>query len=258
MGRNKAVQNPLMVSEVGPAPQIDDDARPELRLSPKVVGAVTALVLGGLLLLALALALGGGSEPSGGAAPEPAPTQNILELVERAPELSSLFTAISASRLTALFARQQNLTVFAPTNAAFAAMPPGTMDRLLEPANVDWLEFVLQYHVIASGPVVHSRDLHDAERIQMMEGESIEVTLLDGAVLLDQSHGQSRVVRADRAATNGVVHTIDTVLAPLEHPPAPAQNVLSLIHSVGTTATFSSFPPARRAIWRCKVDPSRE
>jgi transforming growth factor-beta-induced protein len=163
----------------------------------------------------------------------------VLELVASLPELSTLFTAISGSQITGLFALEGNLTVFAPTNAAFEALSPITQQRIFDPANLEELEFVLKYHVSTAG-ARYFQDLRDGDRIQTLEGESIEVTLLDGAVFLDQSHGRSRVLQPDKAAANGVVHIIDRVLAPLEHPPPPAQGILGLIDSLPELSNLST------------------
>ena len=134
------------------------------------------------------------------------------------PELSNLSTAIHATALTALFSLHGGLTVFAPTNAAFAAAPPGTLERLLDPANAEDLVYFLEYH-LAAGAVrergVYSQDLANHERIQMFAqstvvsvvdgslnydvGTSVEITLLDGAVFVDQS----RVLQANIPAHNG-------------------------------------------------------
>ena len=139
------------------------------------------------------------------------------------PELSNLSTAIHATALTALFSLHGGLTVFAPTNAAFAAAPPGTLERLLDPANAEDLVYFLEYH-LAAGAVrergVYSQDLANHERIQMFAqstvvsvvdgslnydvGTSVEITLLDGAVFVDQS----RVLQANIPAHNGAQNAL--------------------------------------------------
>jgi uncharacterized surface protein with fasciclin (FAS1) repeats len=242
MGKT-AIENPMLEeeSEGGVRVAAGEDHTGGSRLSPKVARAA----LGGVLLVVLAVltvALGsGGSEDAGGAAPDvaAAPTQNVLELVGSLPELSTLFTAIGETRITALFALQGNLTVFAPTNAAFEALSPITRERIFDPANIDELEFLLKYHVSTAG-TLYSQDLRDDDRIQTLEGEAIEVTLLEGSVFLDQSHGRSRVLQLDKAASNGVVHIIDRVLAPLDHPPPPEQNIGGFIASLPELSNFST------------------
>jgi hypothetical protein len=145
MGKT-AIENPMLEeeSEGGVRVAAGEDHTGGSRLSPKVVAGAA---LGGVLLVlltVLAVALGsGGSEDAGGAAPAAAaaPTQNVLELVGSLPELSTLFTAIGETRITALFALQGNLTVFAPTNAAFEALSPITRERIFDPANIDERSF---------------------------------------------------------------------------------------------------------------------
>jgi len=149
------------------------------------------------------------------------PMPNILQLAESVPELSTLVTALNASDLTGLVATGQFLTVFAPTNDAFSALPPETLKSLLEPQNIKQLQAVLSYHVAESDPVNRtqylSKNLVNHQRIPTLQGESVEVTLLDEAVFIDRS----RVLKADNLASNGVVHIVDKVLVPLLLPPAP-------------------------------------
>lgn len=143
----------------------------------------------------------------------------IVQLAEALPELSILVTALKAANLTGALSGPGPFTVFAPTNEAFAALPPARLNSLVEPCivepcsqrspNIEELQAVLQYHVI--GHSVDSRDLRNNKRIETLEGESVEITLRSGAAFVDRS----RLVKADIAASNGVVHTINKVLEPL-------------------------------------------
>jgi uncharacterized surface protein with fasciclin (FAS1) repeats len=247
----KAVENPMLVDSSEDGERVaageDEDTGASCtggrsRLSPKVAGVALSGTLV-LVLVVLAVALrGGGSEDAGDAVPAAAPaapTQTVLEVVASLPELSTLFTAIGETRITGLFALQRNLTVFAPTNAAFEALSPITRQRIFDPANIEELEFLLKYHVSTAG-ALYSQDLRDDDPIQTLEGESIEVTLLEGAVFLDQSHGRARVLQLDKVASNGVVHIIDRVLAPLEHPPPPQQSIGGLIATLPELSNFST------------------
>ena len=140
----------------------------------------------------------------GGPGPPPSPSpMNIVQLAASVPELSMLVTALKAANLTSALSGQGPFTVFAPTNAAFAAQPQVYINVAL-----------LEYHV-ASGSV-YSKDLANHERLKTLEGESVEITLLNGTVFVDRS----RVLKADNAASNGVVHIIGKLLEPLE-PSAP-------------------------------------
>jgi uncharacterized surface protein with fasciclin (FAS1) repeats len=112
---------------------------------------------------------------------------------------------------------------------------PATLENLLDPENIAELDYLLKYHVvIGSGPVLRSDDLHDHDHVMTLDGESINITVRDGAVFADHA----RVVQPDNAASNGVVHIIDQVLAPLLPPPPPKQNLLGLIGSVPELSTL--------------------
>ena len=163
----------------------------------------------------------------GAAAAPLVPSNNltIVQLVEAIPELSTLLTALKAANLTGALSGPGPYTIFAPTDEAFAALPPARLNSLIEPCliepcdhgnppvrhspNIVELQAVLQYHVIESS--VYSKNLEDRERIETLEGESVVVTLRSNGAFVDRS----RVVKADLAASNGVVHTIDKVLEPL-------------------------------------------
>jgi len=156
-----------------------------------------------------------------------APSNNltIVQLVEALPELSTLLTALKAANLTGVLSGPGPFTIFAPTDEAFAALLPARLNSLIEPCliepcdhgtppvrhspNIEELQAVLQYHVIDSS--VYSKNLRDRKRIETLEGESVEVSLRSNGAFVDRS----RVVKADFAASNGVVHTIDKVLEPL-------------------------------------------
>ena len=145
----------------------------------------------------------------GGPAPAPGRNQTIVDLAVANLDLSTLVTALKAGGLVGTLSGSGPFTVFAPTNEAFAALPPATLKRLLDPANIKELQALLEYHV-ASGSV-YSKDLTNQERIKTLEGESVEITLLNAAVFVDRS----RVVEADNSASNGYVPASQFVAAPL-------------------------------------------
>jgi uncharacterized surface protein with fasciclin (FAS1) repeats len=153
-----------------------------------------------------------------GAPPTP---PNIVQLAESVPELSTLVGALKAGNLTGVLSTEtagEPFTVFAPTNNAFSALPPAVLKSLLEPADINQLRAVLLYHVVSKkGTEYRFKDLANHERITTLEGESLEVTLLDGTIFIDRS----RVLKPDNLASNGVVHIIDQVLEPLILPPSP-------------------------------------
>lgn len=151
--------------------------------------------------------------------PTPTPTQDIVELAQATPDLSTLVAAIDAAGLTATLKGPGPFTVFAPTNAAFEALPDGALETLL--ANPTVLAELLTYHVVAGK--VMSTDLSDGPVATLYNGETIEVSI-NGSVTLN---GSSTVTSADNEASNGVVHIIDEVLFP-EGFELPKQNIVEI------------------------------
>jgi len=138
---------------------------------------------------------------------------NIVVVASETPSLSTLFTAVKAASLVETLQGTGPYTVFAPTNAAFEALPAGTLDTLLKPENVDQLKSILTYHVVA-GKVMAS-DLKDGQEITTVQGGKLTVKLMDGKVYLTDAKGnQVMVEKADVNADNGVVHVIGGVLLP--------------------------------------------
>jgi len=142
----------------------------------------------------------------GGEEEEPA---DIAGLAVGNEDFSTLVDALSAASLvSALSAPEGPFTVFAPTNAAFAALPEGLVECLLEPDNSGALTAILTYHVV-NGTVL-STDLVDGMMPATLQGEAITIDLSDGVTINDSAS----VVAADVVASNGVVHVIDAVLVP--------------------------------------------
>jgi uncharacterized surface protein with fasciclin (FAS1) repeats len=99
-------------------------------------------------------------------------------------------------------------TVFAPTNAAFSALPAGTLDALLKPEKKDDLTKILTYHVVAGS--VKAADLKDGQKVKTLQGGELTVSIKDGVVTINGA----KVTAADLSGSNGVVHVIDAVLLP--------------------------------------------
>jgi len=133
--------------------------------------------------------------------------KNIVELAAGTESLSTLVTAVKAGGLVETLSGDGTFTVFAPTNDAFAALPKGTLDKLLKPENKDKLVAVLTYHVL--GSQVMSTDLKNGMTAKTVQGDEIKVDLSNGAKIND-----AKVVKADIKASNGVVHVIDKVILP--------------------------------------------
>jgi len=150
------------------------------------------------------------------AAPTPAPTpatKNIVELAESVKDLSTLVAAVVAGGLADTLSSPGPFTVFAPTNEAFAALPAGVLSKLMKPESKKELVDILTYHVL-SGKVL-STDLKPFQAVKTVEGKSLHVTKMDGAVRVGpSSQDLKNVIKADNLASNGVVHIIDGVLLP--------------------------------------------
>jgi len=138
-------------------------------------------------------------------APTPAP-KNLVELAQSVDILSTLVAAVVAGDLVETLSSAGPFTVFAPTNDAFAALPAGTLDSLLQPENKGTLVDILTYHVV-SGKVL-STDLGPSQEVETLEGNTISIKARDGAVTVNGRN----VVAADNEATNGVAHIVDGVL----------------------------------------------
>lgn len=139
--------------------------------------------------------------------------QDIVALASGNENLSTLVTAVQAAGLVETLQGEGPFTVFAPTNAAFAALPAGTLDTLLQPANKDQLSAILTYHVVAGE--VKSSDLKDGQVVTTVQGGTLTVNVADGRVTLTDAKGNKvNVVTADVDASNGVVHVIDGVVLP--------------------------------------------
>ncbi|MDZ7756480.1 fasciclin domain-containing protein [Rhodohalobacter sp.] len=146
-------------------------------------------------------------------APYSISTQNddnhdIVSIAQDTDNLSTLVAAIEAAGLVDVLKGDGPFTVFAPTNAAFEALPDGTLESLLMPENRDQLVKILTYHVI-SGEVM-SGDLSNGMKAGTVEGSEVTITLGDFGVRVNGAN----VEAADIDASNGVIHVIDAVILP--------------------------------------------
>ena len=148
------------------------------------------------------LVFGGTAQPNG----TTVITTNVVDLAQDTPTLSTLVTAITAAELGGTLSGTGPFTVFAPDNAAFEALPAGTLAGLLEPANQAALVSLLTYHVVAGK--VEAAAITNGLEINTVEGRAVTATLVGGNVLINGA----TVTTADVAATNGVVHIINQVL----------------------------------------------
>ena len=134
---------------------------------------------------------------------------DIVDTAVEAGSFQTLVAAVEAAGLVDTLKGEGPFTVFAPTDEAFAALPEGTVESLLEPENRDQLIAILTYHVVPGA--VRSGDLAGQELdVETLQGETVAIDATDGAVTVDDA----TVVQADIEADNGVIHVIDTVIMP--------------------------------------------
>ena len=138
----------------------------------------------------------------------PMPTMNIVETAINAGSFNTLVAAVQAADLVDALQGPGPLTVFAPTDAAFAALPVGTVETLLKPENKQQLTDILLYHVVA-GSVVAS-DLEMKKSLETLFGQDVMVEMVDGELIINKS----KIIIKDIKATNGVIQVIDAVLLP--------------------------------------------
>ena len=132
----------------------------------------------------------------------------IVDVAVSAGSFKTLVAAVKAAGLVDTLSGKGPFTVFAPTDAAFAKLPAGTVDTLLKPENKEKLKAILLYHVVAGD--VKSTDLKDGESVKTVGGKSLTVHIASGVVTINDA----TVVKADIPASNGTIHVIDTVLLP--------------------------------------------
>lgn len=147
-------------------------------------------------------------------------TPNIVEVAAGNDNFTTLVAAVQAAGLVETLSGVGPFTVFAPTNDAFAKLPEGTVESLLKPESKDDLTGILTYHVVAgkfeAAAVIEAINANDGKfTVETVQGGSIVLSLQDGKVILtDAKGGMSTVVITDVAASNGVIHAIDTVVMP--------------------------------------------
>jgi len=134
--------------------------------------------------------------------------KDIVDTAVAAGSFHTLAAALQAADLIDTLKGKGPFTVFAPTDEAFAKLPAGTVETLLKPENKDKLRAILTYHVVAGK--VMSQQVVKMTSVKTVDGQSVTISTHDGAVMVNNA----KVVKADIAASNGVIHVIDTVLLP--------------------------------------------
>jgi uncharacterized surface protein with fasciclin (FAS1) repeats len=156
---------------------------------------------------------------AGGAAPAQA-SQTIVETASGSPDHTTLVAAVTAAGLVETLSGPGPFTVFAPTDAAFAKLPAGTVETLVQPANKATLTRILTYHVVA-GDVSAAQLIEQINAgggraaLTTVEGGTLTASLSGNSVILtDEKGGTATVVQADLNQSNGVIHVTDAVSMP--------------------------------------------
>ncbi len=134
---------------------------------------------------------------------------DVVDTAIAAGTFKTLVAAVQAAGLVDTLKGKGPFTVFAPTDAAFAALPAGTVETLLKPENKAKLVSVLTYHVVP-GKVMSGDILGKKVMPKTVEGQSLAIDATGGSVKVNDA----TVIKADIAADNGVIHVIDKVLMP--------------------------------------------
>jgi uncharacterized surface protein with fasciclin (FAS1) repeats len=133
---------------------------------------------------------------------------DIVATAVAAGQFKTLAAALQAAGLVETLKGAGPFTVFAPTDEAFAKLPKGTVEELLKPENKAKLTAILTYHVVPGK--VMAADVVKVKEAKTVQGGSIKVMAMGGKVMVDSAN----VVKTDIAASNGVIHVIDSVLMP--------------------------------------------
>lgn len=158
---------------------------------------IAALVATSFLLVASAFAGNHGKNKA-----------DIVDTAVAAGDFTTLAAALQAGGLIDTLKSDGPFTVFAPTDAAFAKLPAGTVESLLLPENKDQLVAILTYHVVAGK--VSAADVVTLTSAETVNGASVNIRVEDGTVFINDS----QVIATDVWASNGVIHVVDTVILP--------------------------------------------
>ena len=164
---------------------------------PNIVAAALATVVLGL-----------GASSTNAGHHEMAAKADIVDTAVAAGNFSTLATALEAGELVATLKSDGPFTVFAPSDAAFAKLPAGTVESLLEPENRDQLVAILTYHVVSGK--VEAGQVVGLTSVSTVNGQDLSVRVEGETVFINDA----RVTAVDVGASNGVIHVIDTVLLP--------------------------------------------
>lgn len=167
-------------------------------------------LIGLIMILLFSLpstALAGGYEHAGKNM-SAAGSKDIVDTAVSAGSFNTLVRAVQAADLVGTLKSDGPFTVFAPTDEAFARLPEGTLDNLLKPENKSQLQAILTYHVLPGK--IMSADAAMASSAKTVNGQSFRISKSANGLMVDNAN----VIKADIAASNGVIHVIDRVILP--------------------------------------------
>ncbi len=141
------------------------------------------------------------------AAEKCAASGDLVAVASGAGSFNTLVAAVKAAGLVETLQGKGPFTIFAPTDEAFAKLPTGTVENLLKPENKDQLIAILTYHVVAGKVMAADVKTMQAKTVN---GKELSIKVADGKVTVDSAN----VTKTDVAASNGVIHVIDTVVLP--------------------------------------------
>ena len=133
---------------------------------------------------------------------------NVVQVAVGSKDHTTLVTAVKAAELVDALSNAGPFTVFAPTNAAFEKLPPGTVEGLLKPDKKEALSNILEYHVYVG--VIKTDQMRDGQSLGQVNGKNIKLTQKDGKFMINDK----ATIIASVPASNGIIHVIDEVLLP--------------------------------------------
>ena len=169
-------------------------------MTTKIAGFFKLLIAAQFVLVA--------TQASAGNYGDKAKSKDIVDTAVAAGQFNTLAAALEAADLVGTLKGDGPFTVFAPTDAAFAKLPDGTVETLLKPENRDKLVAILTYHVVPGK--VKAADVVKLSEAKTVNGEDVAITVADNGVRINDAN----VIKTDIGASNGVIHVIDTVILP--------------------------------------------
>jgi uncharacterized surface protein with fasciclin (FAS1) repeats len=169
-------------------------------MASKVEGFFKLLIAAQFVLIA--------AQATAGHHEEKAASMDIVDTAVAAGQFKTLAAALQAADLVDTLKGDGPFTVFAPTDAAFAKLPEGTVESLLKPENRDQLVAILTYHVVPGK--VKAADVVKLSEAKTVNGQDVDITVADTGVQINNAN----VIKVDIGASNGVIHVIDTVIIP--------------------------------------------